>query len=218
MQIATQIQCCTNNTVFLLVLFLTRKQKYHLYLPSHFPLFVKSSLIPGPLLVVLLWSHGLRTSGLHTTFCTLCWSPTQYGGSDLIPMYLVLVYPELQMVLFRWLEKTVTSLLDPLAGFLVLVMCSCWLHHVARSVSSEHPAGQPVRGFLRLGSHGHTPAPPHWWAIHSPQSLKHNPCLLSDSPALCHFQQLPMRYHLGQGAPVSDLRKDGKLMLGLQRK
>lgn len=45
-----------------------------------------------------------------------------------------------------------------------------------------------------------------------------NPCCLSDSPTLCYFQQVPVRCHTGKGAPVSDLRKDGKWVFELQRK
>lgn len=48
-----------------------------------------------------------------------------------------------------WLGKLVTSPLAPLAWSLVL-----------------NPAGQPLHGFLRQRSHGHTPAPRYWWGIY----------------------------------------------------
>lgn len=116
-------------------------------LSAHFPLFLKSLLIPGPLLVILLWSHWLGTAGLHTALCTFWWSPTQCSGSDLIPMYLVLACPQVQMVLFgypadpcwrSWLGKPLTSLLNPLAWSLELVMYSCQIRHVATREFRAH--------------------------------------------------------------------------------
>lgn len=193
---------------------------YHPLLNFGLPL--KYSPIPGPRLGRLLWCHRQGSQ-----ICVLPSVPfVENSVMGLIRLLHVQCWCALRFGWFcfgvcrrSWLGDLVTSPLAPLAWSLVL-----------------DPAGQLFPDFLRQESHEQTPAPltdgefthtssektcSEYCPPHQPGlsgKVGENSCCLSDSPTLCCFQQVPMRCHTGKGAPVSDLRRDGKWVFELQRK